>query len=60
VLARDLEFPAFQSDLAEQARVLHRDGGLCSEGLDEPDDLRRKGAGLIAPDDKYTHDLCLV
>src|SRR5262245_47503415 len=51
VLAGDLKLPALLGDLAEQASILHRDGGLGSEGLDEPDDLRGEGAALIAPDD---------
>src|SRR5499427_9640277 len=60
VLARDLEFTAFLSNLAEQARVLHRNGGLTGEGLDQANDLRREGTRLVAPDDQYAHDLPLV
>jgi hypothetical protein len=60
VLARDLELAALLGDLPKQASVLHGDRGLGSEGLDQPDDLRREGARLVAPDDQYTYDLCLV
>jgi hypothetical protein len=60
VLAGDFELAALLGDLAEQARVLHRDGGLGSEGLDQPQDFRGEGASLVAPDDQYAHDLCLV
>jgi hypothetical protein len=51
VLAGDLKLPALLGDLAEQARVLHRDRGLGSEGLDQPNDVRGEGARLVASND---------
>src|SRR5262245_62678171 len=50
VLAGDLKLPALLGDLAEQASVLHRDGGLGSEGLDEPNDLLGELAWVVASD----------
>src|SRR5712691_11760865 len=42
VLARGLELPALDLDLAEEARVLDGERGLCREGPQQLNDLRRE------------------
>ena len=47
--ARRLQLPALVLDLAEEPRILDRDGRLVGEGLDERDLPVGKGMDLTAP-----------
>src|SRR3990172_779659 len=51
-----LDLPALIIDLAEQPRVLDRQGRLRRERLKEVYHLRRKVARLLAPDRQSAHD----
>src|SRR3990172_461176 len=60
VAARDFELLALLLDLAEQPRVLDRQGRLGCEGLKQVDDLLGKVAYLLSPDRQSTHDPLLA
>ena len=50
----------FLGDLLEQAGVPQRDGRLVGEGLEQPHDLRREHARLVAPDGERADQITLV
>src|SRR5262249_7895288 len=60
VLARGLELPALDLDLAEEARVLDGERGLCREGTQQLNDLRRELSGDLPKDSEGAEQVLLT